>query len=256
MKEKAETKKEKKVADSKVRTKDVEKEKPVLEKHEEQKTKEVRLEKKSMKPEQAIKYAKANSKQRKFVQTWDLIINLKNIDLRKPENRFTFETQLPEGRGKDLKIAFIGDTLAKQAKNYVDTVITKTEIEKYAKNKKTLKKLAKEYDFFLAEAPLMPLVGKSFGIVLGPRGKMPKPVPPGIKLEPIIEASKRSVRIMLKDTPVIHVPIGTEKMEDEKVLKNLHAVYNAVKEKLPKGKNNIKSVFIKLTMGIPVKLEL
>lgn len=243
MKKKAETKKEKNVISKEINEK-VSENKP-----------EGKI-KKPLKPEDALKYVKENSKKRNFTQTWDLIINLKNIDLKKPENRFTFEIQLPEGRGKDLKIAFIGDTLVQQAKNLADLVIKKSEIEKYAKNKKALKKLAKEYDFFLAEAPVMPLVGKHFGVVLGPRGKMPKPVPPGVKLEPFFEASKKSVRIALKDSPVIHVPIGTEKMDDEKVLKNLYAVYNAVKDKLPKGRNNIKSVFIKLTMGIPVKVEI
>ncbi len=126
----------------------------------------------------AIKKAKEQSKPRKFKQTVDLIINLKNVDLKKPENRFNSEIFLPGGRGKDVKIAAIVDSLATEAKGHVDLIIRKEEIERLASKKKELKKIANEYDWFLGEATLMAQVGKSLGTVLGPRGKLPKPVPP------------------------------------------------------------------------------
>lgn len=202
-----------------------------------------------------VKKAKENSKPRKFVQTWDFSINLKGLDLKKPENRFNFELMLPEGRGKDQKVAFVVDTLETEAKKHADLVIKKSEIESLAKNKKKLKKIANEYDWFFGEASLMPLIGKSFGVIFGPRGKVPKPVPSKVNVEPFVQRAKRSVRIFVKESPVVHVPVGTDKMDDDKVSKNIEAVYNAVKEKLPKGKTNIRSMFIKLTMGKPVRVE-
>lgn len=203
-----------------------------------------------------IREAKEKSKPRKFVQTWDFSVNLKGLNLKKPENRFNFEFMLPEGRGKDLKIAFIADMLESEAKKHADLVIRKSEIEGLVKNKKKLKKIANEYDWFFGEVSIMPLIGKSFGVILGPRGKVPKPIPPKVNVEPFIMRARKSVKIFVRDSPVVHVPVGTDKMEEEKVAKNVEAVYNAIKERLPKGRTNIRSMFIKLTMGKPVKLDI
>ncbi len=203
-----------------------------------------------------IKEAKKNSKPRRFRQTWDFSINLKGLDLKKPENRFSIEFPLPEGRGKDVKVAVIADALATEAKKHADLVIQKSEIETIAKNKKKLKKIAREYDFFLGEASLMPSIAKSFGTVLGPRGKIPKPIPPKAKMESLVAATKRMVRINLKESPVIHVTVGSEDMPEEKIERNMRAVFNFIRDRLPKGTTNIKSAQIKLTMGKPVKLKM
>lgn len=203
-----------------------------------------------------VKEAKEKTKPRRFTQSWDFSINLKGLDLKKPENRINAEFILPEGRGKNLKVAVIADSLATDARKIADLVITKEEIDELAKNKKRLKKIANEYDKFLGEASLMPAIGKSFGIILGQRGKMPKPIPPKVKIEPFVEAARRTVKISLKETPVIHLSVGSESMSEEKVASNMEAVFNLLKERLPKGKNNIKSAYIKLTMGPPVKIRI
>jgi len=203
-----------------------------------------------------IKLARENSKKRKFEQSWDFVISLKGVDLKKPENRFNAELPLPKSRGKEPKIAIFADLTAKDAKEVADLVITKNEIESLAKNKKKMKRIANDYDFFFGEAPLMPMIGKSLGVVLGPRGKVPKPLPPKGNIAPIVNASKRMIRVTLKETPVIYATVGSEKMADEDIAENAKAVYKFVTEKLPKGKNNIRSVFLKLTMGKPIKLSM
>jgi large subunit ribosomal protein L1 len=202
-----------------------------------------------------IKEARANTKPRKFVQTWTLSFGLKNIDLKKPENRFSSDLSLPEGRGKKIRTVVIADSLAKEAKGAADYVISKDEIPGLVKNRKKLKKIVSDHDFFFGEAPLMPLIGKSFGTILGPKGKMPRPIPPNVKLAPFIEAFSRMVNVSLKSSPVIHVVVGSGDMDDEKVARNARAVFNLVKEKLPKGKNSIKSVHVKLTMGPALKVN-
>lgn len=203
----------------------------------------------------SIKQAKEGSKPRKFKQSWDLMINVKGIDLKKPENRFKMDFMLPEGRGKDLKVCVIADSLAPEAKKHADLVIEKDQIEPLGKDKKRLKNLAREYDWFYGEATLMAQVGKSLGVVLGTRGKMPRPVPPKVSIVPFIGKARKSAMIALKETPVIHVPVGSEDMDPEKVAKNAEAVYKAVIQKLPKGRNSVKSIFIKLTMGSAVGVE-
>lgn len=202
-----------------------------------------------------IKEAREGSKSRKFTQTWDFSVNLKGLNLKKPENRFNFDFMLPEGRGKDLKVVFIADTLESEAKKHADLVINKAEIPGLVKNKKKLKKIANDYDWFFGEISLMPFIGKSFGVILGPRGKVPKPVPPKVDVLPFVMRARKSIRITLKDSPVVHVPVGTDKMEDEKIASNVEAVYNAIKDKLPKGRTNIKSMYLKLTMGKSIRID-
>jgi large subunit ribosomal protein L1 len=203
-----------------------------------------------------LKEAKEKSKPRNFSQTWDLIFNLKDIDLKKPENRLNLECFLGEGLGKELKTAVVADSLISDAKKHADIAISKDEIEKLGRDKKKLRKLARDYDWWLAEAPLMPAIGKSLGAVLGTRGKMPKPVPPKISLQGLLKRMKSTVRVRLTNTPVIQVAVGSESMEDTKVAKNIESVVGLVMDRLPKGKYNVKGVYVKLTMGKPVKLDL
>jgi len=206
--------------------------------------------------QEKLNEAKEKSKPRKFAQTWELIFNLRDMDLKKPENRLNLELLLPEGLGKDLKTVVVADSLYAEAKKHADLVITKDEIPKLGKDKKKLKQLAREYDWWFGEAPLMPTIGKVFGAILGTRGKMPKPVPPKIKLEGILMRAKKSVKIRLVTSPVIHIALGNESMPDEKVVKNIEAALSFMEDHLPKGKNNIRNVIVKLTMGKPVKLDM
>lgn len=205
--------------------------------------------------EDFIRIARERAKPRKFVQSWDLCINLKGLNLKKPENRFNLDFMLPEGRGKEVKIALFADSLASKAKE-ADLVIKKSEIDPLAKNRKKLKKIIREHDWFFGEATLMVQIGKALGPVLAPRGKMPRPIPPNIDPNPLLLPAKRNVRIQVKGSPVLHIPIGSDRMEDGQVAKNLEAVYNFVRDKLPKGRANIKSVFVKLTMGPAVMVRM
>jgi len=202
-----------------------------------------------------LKKAREGSRERKFTQTWDFSINLRNIDLKKPEHRFSIDLVLPEGRGRPSKVVIFADTMIDEAKKHADLVITKDDIAAYAGSKKRMKELANNYEWFFGEITMMAHIGKVFGQSLGTRGKMPKPIPPKVPVKPFVERAKSSARIMLKSSPVIHVAVGTDKMTDEQIAKNVNAVFNAVKEKLPKGVNNMKSAYIKLTMGKPVRLE-
>jgi len=193
---------------------------------------------------------------RKFIQSVDLVVSLRGMNLKKPENRLNLEYSLPSGRGKDLKVGIFADTLAAEAKKKgADIVIRKEEIPALAKDKKKLKKVANQVDWFYGEVTLMAEIGKSLGAVLGPRGKVPKPLPPKVDVGLFVQRGKRTVRIQVKESPVIHIPIGKEDMEDKDLLKNLEGVFGFVKEKLPKGINSIRSLYLKLTMGKPIKLE-
>ena len=204
---------------------------------------------------EAVKEVKNSAKPRKFVQSFDLAINLRNIDLRKPENRIKGEVELPYTPKEHRKICVIADTLLSDVKKLNDSdvyLLRKSDIEGISK--KEAKKIAKKYDFFLAEAPLMPIVGRFLGPALGPRNKMPKPVPPTGDIKKFIDSAKKTVRFAVKNSPVIHVLVGNEKMPPEHVAENILAVYEKVKSLLPKGEVQIKNAYIKLTMSKAVKI--
>ncbi|MDR2865916.1 MAG: 50S ribosomal protein L1 [Methanomassiliicoccaceae archaeon] len=198
----------------------------------------------------AVQKALESAKKRKFTETVELAINLKDVDLSIPKNRIQDDIILPNGRGKAVRVCVIGGgELALKAKAVADLVITPEELGTIADNKKDAKKIANSTDYFIAEAPLMAVVGKRLGTVLGPRGKMPKPIPPGADPTGMIENLRKSVSIRTKDRMTFHAPVGTADMDPEKIADNIEAIMKRVETRLEKGKMNIASSYVKTTMG-------
>ena len=132
-------------------------------------------------------------------------------------------------------------------------MIQPQEIEEYASDRAKARRLASEYDFFVAEAPLMPVIGKRLGIVLGPRGRMPRPVPPTSDPTNMINAMRNTVRVRSKDRRTFHAPIGTRDMAAEDIAENLDFLMRRLMGKLERGRFNIQSAFVKTTMGPAVR---
>jgi large subunit ribosomal protein L1 len=209
----------------------------------------------------AIKELKEKSKKRNFSQSYDLIVVLKDLNLKKPEEQVEFFQPLKHDVGKKIKIcALVGPELAGKAKEACDFVVKDDEFLKYVKDKKATKKLANEYDWFIAQANLMPKVAASFGRVLGPKGKMPNPkagciVPPTANLKPLCDRLRKTVKVSAKIVPMIQCIVGKESMKDEDVTDNIWTIYDGLVHHLPGGKDNVRSVMLKLTMSKPVKFE-
>jgi large subunit ribosomal protein L1 len=197
----------------------------------------------------ALKWLREHKPERKFSQSFDLSVNLKNIDMKKPESKFAKETVLPHGTGKPANVCLISNTI-KDA----DNVIGKADIEAMSADKKGAKIFTKKYVWFLSEAPLMPLVGKVLGRYLGPAGRMPKLIPPGADIKTLIERMSKAVPIKLKDSPVVHCCVGNETMQDAQIAENISTVIGDVKKSMP-GKAQIRNVCIKMTMGPAIKIE-
>lgn len=196
-----------------------------------------------------------SSRQRNFKESVEIAINLRDIDLSIPKNRIEEEIILPRGRGKPIKVAvFASGELAFKAKKVADLVVQPEEIEDLASNKKKVRAMAEEYDFFVAEAPLMPIIGKRLGVVLGPRGKMPRPIPPSADPAPVVNALRNTVRIRSRERRTFHAPIGTKDMSAEDIAENIDAVLKRILAKLERGKMNVHSAYVKTTMGPSVRL--
>jgi large subunit ribosomal protein L1 len=198
----------------------------------------------------AVKKALEDAPKRQFLETVELAINLKDVDLSVPKNRIQEDIVLPHGRGRALRVCVIGSNeLATKARPIADLVITPDELGKIADDKKQAKKVARQCDYFIAEAPLMPMIGKRLGIVLAPRGKMPKPIPPGADPKPMVENLRRTVSVRTRDKKTFQAPVGTADMAPEQIAENIDAILKRVALKLEKGKMNIDSAYVKTTMG-------
>lgn len=203
---------------------------------------------------QTLRKIKENSQKRKFTQSYDLIINLKDIDLKKPEESINLFIPLHYSKGKKAKIcALVGPELLHQAKEVCDLAVSVDDFPKY-QDKKQAKKLATTYDFFIAQATIMPKIATAFGKVFGPKGKMPNPkagcvVAPNANLKPVYEKLQKTVRLQTKNDPIIQTVVGNETTKDEEVVDNVMTVYDALVHQLPNGKNNIKNALLKFTMG-------
>jgi large subunit ribosomal protein L1 len=204
-----------------------------------------------------VKKALEESKKlnRKFNQNVDIVINLKNIDLNIPKNRVDEEIILPHGRGKESKVAiFASGELAVNSKKHVDLLIKPEQIEDLSSDKKKFKKIADEHDFFIAEAPLMPTIGKTLGTVLGPRGKMPKPVPPNANVSGIVKNLRKTIKVRSKSNKTFHTVAGSDDMSKEHLAENIDTIIKRVEASLERGRMNLGSIYIKTTMGPPQRL--
>ena len=201
--------------------------------------------------EEAVKKVLEESKPRNFTQSIDVVITINDLDINKPENRLDEEVLLPNGRGKDVKIVFIAEgELAYQAEQAgADLVINKEKLEELGKNRPEAKKLANSYDFFVAQTDLMPTVGRFLGPVLGPRKKMPKPIPASANPETILGRLRSTIKIRVKDQPIIQSIVGSEDMTEAQVAENIDAIMDVLDRNLEKGSKQIKAMYLKTTMG-------
>ena len=205
---------------------------------------------------EAIKNAVEGAPERKFVESLDIAFTIKDIDLKNPNNRIQEEIRLPAGRGKAIKVAmFAASDAAQKARAAGIHVIDPSEIEELGKNKGNAKKLANSYDFFLSEVPHMGLIGRYLGVVLGPRGKMPRPVPPVVDPSVIANGLQSTTVIKSRDKITFQASFGTCSQSHEELVKNAMEVYNRVISKLERGIGNIRSLYIKTTMGPANRIE-
>ena len=199
----------------------------------------------------AVNKALTEKGSRKFVQSVELAINFKGLDMSKVENKLNLEVALPKGRGKKLDVVVFADgNIAAEAKAAgADQVIGGADIPNL---KLEIKKAAKHSEFF-AQPQLMMIVGKNLGQILGGRGKLPKPIigNVGLMIKDVRNAVK--VRTRGKNLPVVHCPIGAESMSAEDIAENANAVFSAIRTKI--GDQSLKSAYVKLSMGKPIRIE-
>ena len=205
---------------------------------------------------EVIKQAKEADKDRKFKQSVEMIMVFRDVDVKKGF-AINETVQLPKKTSKPATVCIMasGDMGVKAKNAKADLVVDENELAKLSTDKKKSKNIINKYDFFLADTKLMPTVGKTLGQLLGPRGKMPTPVPFNAPIESFLERFRSSIKIKAKGSLAMSCKIGEENMEDADLAANANAVATAIEKALPNGSKNVKKIMFKTTMGKVIKVE-
>ena len=208
--------------------------------------------------EELMLRARSSSKKRNFLQSFELVLVLDPRKVKKSEINVNEIVELPHRPNKPSSICVIASgALAVSAKKLdVDRVIEPEELDSLATNKREARKVCRTYDVFVAEAALMPKIGRALGPFLGPKGKMPRPVAPSVDLKGLVERLKSSIRVRSRGQLAIACKIGEETMSDGQLAENIKAVIEALEKNIPGGKKSIKEIVVKLSMGKPVRAKL
>jgi large subunit ribosomal protein L1 len=205
-------------------------------------------------------------KVRKFDETLDLIINVRDVDIKNPNNRIDNEISLPHAIKGNLKkedVCFIvKDEMETYLKDNGYNLLTPDNLEElFKKPNKEKKKVAKQYKYFVARGDLMKDVAKVLARFLGQQGKMPKPQPKGFgvirpneDLDSYIPKMSHVVKLAMKKQMMVQTKFGKKSQNVDELMENIDSIVSFVEGKLPNGENNIKSMFIKTTMGKPVEV--
>ncbi|MFX1491411.1 MAG: 50S ribosomal protein L1 [Promethearchaeota archaeon] len=206
----------------------------------------------------AVTEAQTKSKKRKFEEAIEIIVNLKGIDLKKGGRQLNVDVTLPHAVGESMKVGIIasGNFAFRAREAGASRVLEPEDVERLETDKDAAKALAEEMSFFIAQADLMPLVGRVMGPYLGPRGKMPRPVPPTADIKALLSEFSSSVKLRMRKNLVIQAKVGKRKMDSKQVAENIQAVVSALERNLDRGMQNIDEIFTKTTMGPAIKIEM
>jgi len=203
-----------------------------------------------------IKQMREGSKGRKFQQTVELQVALKDYDPQK-DKRFVGTVRLPNIPRPNLKICLIADQKHQDevAALGIDVEVTSLdELKKFNKDKKLIKKWAKKYSLLLATDSLIKKIPVVLGPVLNRIGKFPQPVSHNEPLQKKFDDVKGSVKWQLKKVTNLNVAVAAENMEDEQIRQNIVMSLNFLATLLKKQWQNIKKIYIKTTMGKSVRI--
>ena len=205
---------------------------------------------------EAIKQAKESDKEHKFTHAIEMITVFRDIDVKKGF-ALNETVQLPNKMNKPAQVCIMasGDMGTKAKKANADRVMNEEEITKIGSNKRESRKFINKYDFFLADTKLMPIIGKVLGQLLGPRGKMPTPIPFNASIESFLERFMDSIKIRTKGSLSLSCKIGDETMDDDALASNANTIISSIEKKLPNGSKNIKKIMFKTTMGKVIQIE-
>ncbi|OOE57672.1 50S ribosomal protein L1 [Salinivibrio sp. ML323] len=188
-----------------------------------------------------------------FVESVDVSVNL-GIDARKSDQNVRGATVLPNGTGRDIRVAvFTQGANADAAKEAGADIVGMEDLAEQ------VKKGEMNFDVVVASPDAMRVVGQ-LGTILGPRGLMPNPkvgtVTPNVA-EAVKNAKAGQVRYRNDKNGIIHTTIGKVDFDANSLKENLEALLVALKKAKPTSAKGtyIKKVSLSTTMGAGVSLD-
>ena len=196
----------------------------------------------------------ARTKQRKFTETIELQIGLKNYDPQK-DKRFSGTVKLPHIPRPNMKVCVLGDVKhCEQAQSIGVESRSVEDLKKLNKNKKLVKKLAKQYHAFLASEAVIKQIPRLLGPGLNKAGKFPTPIGASKTVEEVVNETKASIKFQLKKVLCMGVAVANVAMDEAQIRTNVMYSVNFLVSLLKKGWQNVRCLYIKSTMGKPVRI--
>ena len=191
-----------------------------------------------------------NKKNRKFVETVELQVMLKDYDTQK-DKRFSGSVRLPHVPRPKLRICVIGDAAHLEEAKKIEGIETKDVegLKAFNKVKKDIKKWAKKYHVLLCTDTIVKQLTKLLGTILNKINRFPIPITHNEPLIKKIDEVKSSIKFQLKKVLCMGTAVGNLDLTEEQVRQNITMSLNFLVSLLKKGWNNIRTVHIKSTMG-------
>ena len=193
-------------------------------------------------------------KKRKFVETVELQIGLKNYDPNR-DKRFKASVVLRHECKKNFKFCVLGNQ-SDCDKAIALGVPCKTvdDLKAMNKNKKIIKKMANDYDVFFASDSLIRNIPRLLGPTLNRAQKFPILLPPGGDLKDLMDVQKKTVKLQMKKVLCLGVAVGNVSLTEDELVQNIYMTVNFLVSLLKKNWQNIKCLYIKSTMGPPQQI--
>jgi len=190
----------------------------------------------------------SKDKKRKFRETVELQIALKNYDPQK-DKRFNGSIRLKHVP-KDKKVCVLGDQMHMDEANANNVPCMDAEaLKKLNKNKKLIKKLAKQYDAFLASESLIKQIPRILGPGLNKAGKFPTAITHSDNIVAKVDEMRATIKFQMKKVLCLAVGVGHVEMSSDELYQNIALSINFLVSLLKKNWQNVKSLHLKSTMG-------
>lgn len=196
----------------------------------------------------------SEDKKRKFQETIELQIGLKNYDTKK-DKRFAGSIKLPHVPRPNLKVAILGNAVhLSEAEKIGIPAFSTDDLKKFNKQKKPIKKFAKKYDAFLASDSIIKTIPRILGPGLNKAGKFPSLLAASDSMEDKVTELQSTIKFQLKKVLCMAAAVGHVNMPEDEVTANVILAVNFLVSLLKKNWQNVKSLHIKSTMGKPKRL--
>nr|CAG4648867.1 EOG090X0CZV [Polyphemus pediculus] len=196
----------------------------------------------------------AGEKKRKFKETVELQVGLKNYDPQK-DKRFSGTVKLKHVPRPKMQVCILGDQQhCDEAKANGLPFMDAEALKKLNKNKKLVKNLAKKYDAFLASEALIKQIPRLLGPGLNKAGKFPAPLTHSESMVMKVEEVKATIKFQMKKVLCLCVAVGHVDMSSDDLAQNIHLSINFLVSLLKKHWQNVRSINIKTSMGSPQRL--